>query len=57
MTDECSMRFLIARNFNLEPSLSLIKGALEWRDKRKPGEMMKQPNWRELMKQESATGD
>lgn len=56
VTDECSMRFLIARNFNLEPSLSLIKGALEWRDKRKPGEMMKQPNWRELMKQESATG-
>ncbi len=50
------LRFLIARNFNLPASLELIKGAMKWRDHRKPSEIEQSHHWPDRMAKESETG-
>lgn len=56
LTDECYMRFLIARDFKVDASLVLIKTALEWRQKRKPDRIEDQPAWMKRISYECTTG-
>lgn len=51
------MRFLIARNFDIEAALKMITEALTWRDKRKPHDMVDSfPEWEDKMSLENASG-
>jgi hypothetical protein len=54
--DNQLQRFLIARGYNVQQALEMIVGALEWREKRKPGEIDTQEDWEEKMSKESETG-
>lgn len=56
LTDVTLMRFLIARKFNAEASLSLIGTALRWRESRHPEKLGEAVDWAETMGRESATG-
>lgn len=56
LTNETCMRFLIARNMDVEKSTELIKSALQWREKRKPAEIEKSPLWLKEMSLECSTG-
>ena len=55
-TDTQLVRFLVARNYDVEKAKNLTLSACEWRAKRKPGEMEAQPGWEDEMKTEAATG-
>lgn len=54
--DQQLLRFLIARNFNVQQSTELIQGALKWREKRQPSKIDQVEGWDVKMGQESETG-
>jgi hypothetical protein len=60
LSNDTIMRFLIARQFRLQDAVTLLTKALNWREKRKPDDCFKRPEWgtkwREFMKNESQTG-
>src|SRR5687768_4721597 len=49
-------RFLLSRNFNMTASLDLMKGALKWRQLRKPSDIESSSQWPHGMSKESETG-
>jgi hypothetical protein len=55
-TDSELLRFLIARHFKINSALELIRGALKWREQRKPNEIEKSLKWPQNMARESETG-
>lgn len=55
--DRQLVRFLVARNYNLEASLKLITEALEWREKRKPHHILANlDEWNAKLAKECETG-
>lgn len=55
--DRQLVRFLVARNYNLDASMKLITEALEWREKRKPHEILaNHDEWNDKLSKECETG-
>lgn len=54
--DEQLIRFLVARNYNVEKAFTLTLAASEWRFKRKPSEIEQQAGWEAMISKEAETG-
>jgi hypothetical protein len=55
-TDMQLTRFLIARSFKVAPALKLLLSALEWRSRRKPELVERQPSFEDAFGKQGATG-
>ena len=55
-TDAQLVRFLVARQYDVEKALALTLAACEWREHRKPSEIELQPNWEKTLSKEAETG-
>ena len=55
-TDMQLTRFLIARGFKVAPALKLLLSALEWRSRRKPELVERQPGFEDAFSKQGATG-
>jgi len=57
-TDNCILRFLIARNYDILKSYDMINGAMKWRSERKPHEIdiEKHEKWDKTIRNEGKTG-
>jgi hypothetical protein len=57
-TENCILRFLIARNYDITKSYDMINGAMRWRMDRKPHEIDIEmyENWEKTMRNEGKTG-
>lgn len=49
-------RFLIARSYDIDAAYNMMSEALKWRDRRRPADLEKQPDWEEKMGKENETG-
>lgn len=55
-TDHQLLLFLVARNFDISASHSMMEEALQWRAFRKPHEYLLSDTWREEIYKETETG-
>ena len=55
-SDAQLVRFLVARQWDVEKAFALTLSACEWRQNRKPSEIESQPNWQETLSKEAETG-
>lgn len=57
LTDRQLVRFLIARNYNVDKAYDLFLVAFTWRQLRKPNELEKVDGWGNRMGHEAETGN